>query len=147
MSSDMSHSGAAAVPARTTHTLAKSAIVGVVASLVDLVVLGLSVEVFGVAKSVANIPALTLGLLVQFLGNKLYAFDDRSKDLARQGSLFLLIEAGAFGLNAGLFHLLGVVAGWPWWLARALASGAVYFGFSYPLWGYVFRPGRTAAGQ
>ncbi|MFO0751650.1 MAG: GtrA family protein, partial [Myxococcota bacterium] len=115
--------------------MARSAVVGLVASLADMLVLGLLVEVLHMPKAWANVPALSLGLLVQFVGNKYFAFNDRSRDVVRQGSLFLAIEVVAFALNAGLFHLLGVVVGWPWWLARGLASAAVYFGFSYPLWG------------
>jgi len=122
--------------------LAKSAIVGVAATLVDLLVLGALVELAGVPTAWANVPALTLGLVVQFVGNKVFAFGDRSTGaaaLARQGSLFIAIEAVAFLLNAGLFHLLTPVLGLPWWLGRVAASAAVYFGFSYRLWALIFQ--------
>jgi putative flippase GtrA len=89
----------------------------------------------------ANLPALTFGLVIQFVGNKRYAFRDRSPQVLRQGSLFLAVETGAFLLNAGAFHLLSPILGLPWLLARALATSGVYFGFSYPLWGRIFRPG------
>lgn len=123
------------------NRLARSAIVGVVATLVDLAVLGLLVELAHLPTAWANVPALTLGLLVQFVGNKVFAFGDRTTEaraLARQGSLFLAVEVVAFLLNAGLFHLLTPVVGLPWWLGRVAASAAVYFGFSYRLWALVF---------
>lgn len=112
--------------------------VGVVATLVDLLALALLIDVAGVPAAWANVPALTLGLAVQFFGNKHYAFRDRSRDLVRQGARFAVVEVGAFTLNAAAFHLLAVIAGLPFVLARALGSAAVYFGFSYPLWGRVF---------
>ena len=135
-----------AQPAGARAKLARSAVVGIVATVADMVILGALVEGLHVAKAWANVPALSVGLLVQFLGNKFWAFDDRSPALVRQGSLFLLVECGAFALNVGLFHVLGVLAGLPWWLARAASSSAVYFGFSYPLWGYVFRAAPAAKG-
>jgi len=123
----------------SSRPLARSALVGLVASTIDLVVLGVLVDHLGVQPAWANVPALTLGLVVQFVGNKCFAFQDRSSALLRQGTLFLAIELCAFALNAGLFHVLGVWLVWPWWLARVVASAAVYFGFSYPLWSRVFR--------
>lgn len=121
-------------------TLSRSAIVGVAATLADLATLAV-LDAFGVRPAWANVPALTLGIVIQFVGNKLWAFRDRNNDaraLARQGGAFLAIEAVAFALNAILFHLLVVVAGFPTLLGRVLVSAAVYFGFSYPLWGRVF---------
>jgi putative flippase GtrA len=122
------------------RTIARSALVGVVATLVDLIALYVLVELLGVDPAFANAPALTLGLVVQFVGNKYYAFEDRSQNLARQGGQFVAIETGAFLLNLSVFHVLAVWLGAPWVLARVVASGAVYLGFSYPLWTKVFRP-------
>lgn len=122
----------------------RSAAVGVVATLVDLGALWALIGGLGVAATIANVPALTLGLVVQFVGNKWFAFQDRSRALARQGGLFVLVEAGAFALNAGAFHLL-TTAGVPWLGARAVGASAVYLGFSLPLWGRIFTPGRQVA--
>ncbi len=121
--------------------LKRSAIVGILASLADLGLLALLIDGLQMSPAWANLPALTFGLLIQFIGNKHYAFRDRSPQLLRQGSLFLAVETGAFLLNAALFHLLSPILGLPWILARALATSGVYFGFSYPLWGRIFRPG------
>ena len=120
--------------------LARSALVGVVATGADLGALALLVDGLRWAPAAANLPALTLGLLVQFFGNKYFAFRDRSRAFARQGAAFALVEAFAFALNALAFHLLAVLAALPHLLARAVGSSAVYFAFSYPLWGRIFRP-------
>lgn len=122
------------------RTLSKSAIVGVVATLVDVLTLTLLVNVLGVGAATANLPALSLGLVVQFFGNKYFAFNDRSRDFLRQGALFGVVEVGAFLLNLLAFHLLAVVAGLPVQIARLIGSAGVYFGFSYPLWHRIFRP-------
>lgn len=121
--------------------LMRSGAVGVVATIVDVLMLVLLVDGLGMPAPWANLPALSLGLLVQFAGNKYFAFEDRSSDrLVRQGTLFALVETGAFALNALAFHLLVTMAGTPYLVARALGSAGVYFAFSYPLWGLIFRP-------
>jgi len=122
-------------------TLVRSAAVGIVATLVDLGALWALVHGAGLHPALANVPALALGLAVQFTGNKLYAFRDRSRDLARQGARFAAVEAGAFALNALAYHLLVMFTPVPYPLARLFGSSLVYFGFSFPLWGRIFRPG------
>lgn len=130
-----------------TEVVWRSVAVGVVATLADLGALWALIGGLGVSPAVANVPALVLGLLVQFTGNKWFAFQDRSRALVRQGGLFLLVEAGAFALNAGAFHLL-TGAGVPWLPARALGASGVYLGFSLPLWGRIFRlPARRNIGR
>ena len=56
----------------------RSAGVGAVATGVDLLALALLVSAFGLAPRAASLPALALGIAVQFVGNKLFAFGDRS---------------------------------------------------------------------
>ena len=120
--------------------VARSAAVGVAATLVDLIVLGVLVQGLGLPPSAANLPGLLLGAATQFAGNKLYAFRDRARGraLALQGGLFALVEAGALLLNAAAFHLLGTLTPAPWLWARLLGSSLVYFGFSQPLWARIF---------
>src|SRR5688572_7225351 len=115
----------------------KSTAVGGIATLVDLAVLALFVEVLAIDARLANVPALALGVLVQFLGNKLFAFDDRSEDWARQGALFASVEAGALLLNAAVFHVASSFI--PYLAARVLVQALVYLGFSLPLWSRIFQ--------
>ena len=124
-------------------TLLRSGAVGIVATLVDLATLWLLVEIVGLAPAWANVPGLAAGVAVQFFGNKLFAFRDRSPDYLRQGSLFLLVEVGSFALNALAFHCLTIFTPVPYLLARLMATAAVYFGFSYPLWRRIFSPSPT----
>lgn len=128
-------------------SLARSALVGVVATLIDLAALALLIDGLGVPAAIANVPALTLGLLVQFVGNKYFAFEDRSRAIGRQGAQFAAVEAGAFALNLLAFHALAVWLPAPPLLARVVGSAAVYFGFSYPLWRRIFQrsPDRNPA--
>ena len=91
----------------------------------------------------ANLPALLVGLAVQYLGNKHFAFRDRSREHLRQISCFAGVEAGAFALNALGFHLLVTLTAIPYGAARALVTLAVYVAFSFPLWRRVFGPGPS----
>jgi putative flippase GtrA len=129
------------LPARPLHRLLRSASVGAAASLADLSALFLLVHRAGFTPAQANLPALLLGVAAQFLGNKLYAFEDRSRGraLVAQSGKFALVELGAFALNALLFQLLIARTPAPYLLARICAAALVYFGYSFPLWGRIFR--------
>jgi putative flippase GtrA len=107
------------------RVLGRSAAVGLVATISDLATLTLLVHVAGLSKRV---------------GNKYFAFEDSSKKIVKQGSLFLLIEAVAFGLNVLLFDLLVTLTPIHEILARLLGTNITYLGFSFPLWSFfVFR--------
>jgi putative flippase GtrA len=124
---------------------ARSAGIGVLASGLDVVALFALVEHVGLAPEGANVPALALGLLVQFFGNKYFAFRDRSRALVRQGVRFAAVEVGALLLNAVTFFALMRLTALPYLLARVVCSAGVYAGYSFPLWGLVFRPGGGGA--
>jgi putative flippase GtrA len=121
------------------ETLLRSAGVGLVATIADLLALLLLVQVADLPPAVANVPALLIGIAVQFLGNKLVAFREPSRAWGRQGALFMLVEAGALTLNALLFHMVVTATPVPYAAARVASSSFVYFAYSYPLWGLVFR--------
>jgi putative flippase GtrA len=129
-------------PSSRVASFLRSAGVGIVASLADLLVLVLLVEGLHRSPVVANVPALLVGLSIQFWGNKLFAFRDRSRDLARQGGQFAAVELGAFGLNGLGFQLAVGMLRLPYALARVLCSALVYMAYSFPLWRFIFRPGR-----
>jgi putative flippase GtrA len=123
--------------------LGRSALVGVAATLVDLVALAAATGA-GVASLVANVPALLLGLLVQFVGNKSWAFRDASPRVARQLALFSIVEVAALAFNAALFHLAVLWLDSPPLLTRVVVSAGVYFGFSLRIWRHIFVPGAEA---
>src|SRR5262249_29375982 len=118
--------------------LLRSCVVGAGATVVDLGALWLMVNVFEWPATVANVPALLLGVVAQFVGAKLFAFECRSPHVMRQGGQFLLVEAGALVLNAIIFHILVTATPIPYPVARLVGSSAVYFGYSYPLWRRIF---------
>ena len=125
---------------RLTPTIAvKSFAIGLLSTVVDLLVLAIAVEVCHVSPSAANVPALSFGVLAQFIGNKVFAFDDRSRDWARQGALFFAVEAIAFALNTVLFDRLIAWTSIPYLAARLVVTMVVYLGFSLPMWSRIFR--------
>jgi putative flippase GtrA len=120
----------------------RSGAVGILATVCDLGSLALMVRVFGWTPEASNIPSLFLGMVVMFVGNKYFAFQDRSPEVVKQGGKFLAIEIVGIALNALFFHLmvtLTPLADWPE-LARLIGTNVTYLGFSYPLWClFVFR--------
>lgn len=123
------------------RTLLRSAAVGIVSTFVDLATLEFLVQLLKLTPAMANLPALTLGVATQFIGNKVFAFGDRAQGqaLAAQSGQFALVELGALILNALIFHLLVTKTPAPFLAARLFASALVYFGYSYPLWGRIFK--------
>ena len=118
--------------------LMRSSAVGVFATLSDLTTLLLLIQGVGLSPEWANVPSLLPGLAVMFLGNKYFAFGDRSRRVVKQGVRFLFVEAWAFVLNALLFHVLTKEAEVPFLLARMLGTCIIYLGFSFPLWTFIF---------
>lgn len=122
--------------------LLRGAGVGVAATVADLVVLALLVEVATLPPTVANVPALLVGAAVQFAGCRHLVFDAAEGSLRRQLAGFAVAEAGTLALNGLAFHLLVTLTPVPYALARALGTFLVFVGFSYPIWHVVFRVRR-----
>jgi len=124
-------------------TFARSALTGGAATLVDLAVIALAVGVLGVPAASANVPALLAGAVVQFLGNRHFAFRAGSGDVRRQAALFAATEAVTLLLNGALYHAvvtrvaLGVGGAV---IARAITTNVVFLLWSYPVWSRIFRP-------
>lgn len=116
----------------------RSAVVGVAATLFDFGALSLLVSVFGVPARLASLPALALGIVVQFMGNKWLAFRDASPGWGRQASLFLAVEGVGLLANGIVFDRLLVWTHLPYLVCRILSSSLVYFAFCLPLWARIF---------
>jgi putative flippase GtrA len=119
-------------------TLSRSAAVGLVATGLDFLVLIALASVFGVPPRIASLPALSLGILAQFIGNKWIAFRDSSGNWGRQAVCFLAIEALGFACNALCFDRLLVLTHLPYVVCRALSTSLVYFCVCLPLWSRLF---------
>ncbi len=119
-------------------TALRSAAVGASATLLDLVVLATLVHLAAVAPRIASPIALLAGVAVQFIGNKLLTFRDRSGRWGVQAAAFLGVELGAFALNALSFDAIVATTALPALPVRIVVSAAVYFFFCLPLWSRVF---------
>jgi putative flippase GtrA len=120
--------------------VARSCGVGIAATLTDLTTLAVLVQTVHLSPRVASLPALTLGIAVQFVGNKLFAFNDRSRAWMRQGAQFLGVEALGFIANLALFDFAVTHTSVPYLPLRLLTTNLVYFVICLPLWSRIFRP-------
>ncbi|HET7542058.1 MAG TPA: GtrA family protein [Polyangiaceae bacterium] len=120
------------------RTFTRSAAVGLLATGLDFLALIGLVSGLGLAPRIASLPALSLGIAVQFAGNKWLAFRDPSRDWLRQAMSFLAIEALGFACNAVCFDRLLAVTHLPYVVCRVLSTSIVYFGVCLPLWSRLF---------
>jgi putative flippase GtrA len=120
--------------------LFRSAGVGALATAVDLGALAILVSLFELSPRLASLPALALGIATQFVGNKLFAFGNRSRRWLRQGAQFAAVEALGLLLNLALFDLAVTHTPLPYLAARVLSTSLVYFAVCLPLWSRIFRP-------
>jgi putative flippase GtrA len=128
-------------------TFLRSALAGGVATFVDLAVIAGTVGVLDASPRDANVPALLAGAVVQFFGNRHFAFRAGGASFGRQAALFAASEAVALALNAALYHAVAVAvpldaAGAV--VARAITTNLVFVLWSYPVWRRVFQPARAA---
>jgi putative flippase GtrA len=128
-------------------TFLRSALTGGAATLADLAVIALAVGVLHVRPAVANVPALLVGAVIQFFGNRSFAFRAQGGPVHRQAALFALTEAVTLLLNGALYHVVAThlalsTAGAV--VARAITTNVVFVGWSYPVWKRVFAPARAA---
>lgn len=142
-----------ALPRWLRPSFLRSLAAGSAATLADLVVLTALIGLAGVHPRLANAPSLLAGALVQFLGNRYFAFDGAEQRSARrQAVLFGLTELVALGANGLLYDTVArsvaLDAGGSV-VARLATSFAVFALWSYPLWRLVFGAPRSAvaAGQ
>jgi putative flippase GtrA len=116
---------------------------GIVATLVDLGVLALLVSAFHVDVRLASVPALLAGGVVNFVGNRWFAFRATSGSLVKQAAGYTVVELVALIFNALLFDV--VLRVFPivriaYAVVRLVTSNVVFLGWSLPMWRRVFRP-------
>jgi len=110
-----------------------------VATALDLATLAFGVEVLHLDPRAVTPVAVGLGVVVQFFGNKVLAFRDRSPSWVRQALLFLAVEAAGYVANVALFALLASAVSVPYPILRVVVGSAVYFGLCLPLWSKIFQ--------
>jgi putative flippase GtrA len=121
---------------------------GIIATAVDLATLSLLVSGLHMSPHVANVPALVMGGIANFLGNRHFAFRSSREPLAKQAIGYTLVEIVALALNGWLFEIalrLFPHATNAYWALRLATSHIVFLLWSYPLWCFVFRasPARS----
>lgn len=122
--------------------LLRAGIAGIAATAADIGTLALLVSVLHVDARLANVPALVVGGIVNFVGNRHFAFRARAGHVGKQAAGYTAVELVALALNGFLYDtVLRLVPGARalYWLVRLATSHAVFLGWSYPLWGRVFR--------
>lgn len=127
--------------------LARSGVAGAGASLADLAVLTALTEGFGVSPRAASVPALVVGAVVMFFGQKYLAFQSRSSVGRREVLAFSAVQLGGLVLTGLAFELALRVfpALSPYYvLVRLVTTNLVWLLYSFPLWHWVFRPQRSA---
>ena len=121
--------------------MVRSAAAGLAATGADLATLSILVVSAHWAPRSANVPALIVGGVVNFVGNRVYAFHAREGNAALQAAGFTAVELVALALNGILYDTvlrLIPAAASVFWLVRLLTTNVVFLFWSYPLWHKVF---------
>ncbi len=123
-------------------TLLRSTLAGGAATAVDLLVLFACIHLLGWSPRIASLPALLAGGVVNFHGNRTFAFRATSGSLQRQATLFVLSELVTLALN-GILYDLAVRTLHPGtggaMVIRLLTQNMVFLAWSFPVWRVVFR--------
>ena len=123
---------------------AKFGVVGAIGAVVDFSVLNLGIQVFGLAKWLANTFSFSAAVLSNFTWNRLWTFpESRSRALGRQLGQFLVVNLVGYLINQVIFlsldrYLLAPWGVWGYNLSKAIAIGVVLFWnfFVNRLWTY-----------
>jgi|GEM_PF-733510 len=127
--------------------LLRAAIAGGAATAADVATLTLLVSALGVDPHYANVPALLVGGVLGFFGNRHFVFRAGSGDPRRQFAGYVVVEGIGLFLSGLLFDvaLRYVPHARDFYVPLRLVSGNVVFlAWSFPLWNRVFRVGGDA---
>lgn len=111
----------------------KFSVVGAIGALVDFGVLNLGIQVFGLAKWLANTFSFSAAVLSNFIWNRLWTYPESRHDpLAPQLGQFFVVNLVGYGINQAIFLSLDRYVFEPWgvWgynVAKAIAIGVVLF--------------------
>lgn len=111
----------------------KFSIVGTIGAIVDFGLLNLGIQVFGLAKWLANTFSFSAAVVSNFTWNRLWTYpESRKHPLAPQLGQFFLVNLAGLGINQAIFLSLDryVFAPWGTWgynISKAIAIGVVLF--------------------
>jgi putative flippase GtrA len=111
----------------------KFAVVGAFGAVVDFSVLNLGIQVFHLAKWLANTFSFSTAVLSNFTWNRFWTYpESRHMSFLPQLGQFLLVNLAGYGINQLVFLSLDryVFSAWGTWgynLSKAIAIGVVLF--------------------
>lgn len=117
----------------------RSSTVGLAATGADFGVLELCVRLLHFDPPIAKVCSALVGIAVQFIGNRTFAFHASEGKLGRQIAMFCGVESITLTLNWLLFRFLTRSLHLPLEVTNIIVTCVVYVGFSYPAWRIVFR--------
>ena len=107
--------------------------VGALGSVVDFSILNVGIQVFGLAKWLANTFSFSAAVLSNFTRNRLWTYpESRQEPFLPQLGQFLLVNLAGYGINQAVFLSLDhyVFTSWGTWgynVSKAIAIGVVWF--------------------
>ncbi|NLV75024.1 MAG: GtrA family protein [Chloroflexi bacterium] len=111
----------------------KFLVVGAIGAVVDFSVLNLGIQVFHLAKWLANTFSFSAAVFSNFTWNRLWTYpESRSLPYFPQLGQFLLVNLAGYGINQVVFLSLDrwVFSSWGTWgynISKAIAIGVVLF--------------------
>ena len=105
---------------------------GIVATTVDVTALVLLVELLRSHVTIAAFLAASLGGVTNFFINKYWAFDDDAPLQMRQIAIYALVSLVTAAFTAAAIHILAVLIGVPYLIAKAIAAALVFLIWTYP---------------
>lgn len=115
-----------------TKRMMRVGVSGIVATGIDVAALIALVEVFRSHVTVAAFIAAALGGVTNFFMNKYWAFDDESPLEIRQVAIYALVSLVTAAFTAAAIHILAVLIGIPYLIAKAIAAALVFVLWTYP---------------
>jgi putative flippase GtrA len=118
----------------------KSSLAGAIGTFVDFGLFFVLNSGFGLDAQWANAAGMVAGGVVNFIGNRRFAFQAQGGSLTRQAQRFTAVTVVALALTALLFNV--AVTAWPTvpaWVLKAVTGNAVYLVWTFPLFRRVFQ--------
>jgi len=125
--------------------LLKVGLSGCLATAVDVAALVVLVERLGVYVTLAAFLAALCGGVTNFLVNKFWAFRDSSRIDIRQVIAYALVSLATAIFVAAAVHLLAVIIGWPYLIAKAIAAISIFLAWGYPAQAKFVFPNKGAS--
>ncbi len=110
----------------------RTGISGFAGAIIDVIVLILLIEVAGLPVGWAAFSAAASGAGVAFVLSKFWAFRDRSPLEAKQVGAYAFVSLVTATFMAISIHVMAIVLGLAYLIAKAIASVVVFACWSYP---------------